>query len=225
MKQISFTIFILILLSSNAKLQQLPQTTNKIAQAEKALFSNLFLTNILSVSSNNYDVTHYRCEWTVDPSVRYIKGKVTTSFRITSATNNIVFDLSKALTVDSVLYRGNKINFQHNTNNGLQVIFPTTLASNQRDSVSVFYQGVPPTSGFGSFTLTTHSCVPVMWTLSEPYGAREWWPCKDVLVNKADSIDIIITYPTTYRSSSNGLPVSEQTKGDQKTEHWKVCIP
>lgn len=225
MKNISFTIFFLILISSTAKLQQLPQITNKIAQAEKASFSNLFLSNILSVSSNNYDITHYRCEWAVDPAVRYIKGKVTTSFRITSATNNIVFDLSKALTVDSVLYRGNKIPFQHNTNNGLQVNFPTTLANNQRDSVSIFYQGVPPTSGFGSFTLTTHSSVPVMWTLSEPYGAREWWPCKDVLVDKADSIDIIITYPAAYRSSSNGLPVSEQTKGDQKIEHWKHTYP
>ena len=32
-----------------------------------------------------------------------------------------------------------------------------------------------------------------MWTLSEPFGAMEWWPCKQDLNDKIASIDVFIT--------------------------------
>ena len=28
----------------------------------------------------------------------------------------------------------------------------------------------------------------MIWTLSEPYGARDWWPSKDLNTDKADSV-------------------------------------
>ena len=40
-----------------------------------------------SNASGNFNVNYYRCEWNVDPSIRYIAGKVTSYFKITSAAN------------------------------------------------------------------------------------------------------------------------------------------
>jgi len=77
------------------------------------------------------------------------------------------------------------------------------------DSVSIFYKGVPPNNGFGSFETTTHAGTPVLWTLSEPYGSRDWWPCKNGLDDKADSIDILVTTPSQYKAASNGMLQNE----------------
>ena len=83
------------------------------------------------------------------------------------------------------------------------------------DSVTIYYQGVPPNTGFGSFVTSVHAGVPGMWTLSEPYGSRDWWPCKNGLDDKADSIDVIITNPSQYTAASNGLRQSENIAGDK----------
>ena len=41
-----------------------------------------------TAASNNFDVKYYRCEWEVDPAIRYIKGKITVYFVVTAATKS-----------------------------------------------------------------------------------------------------------------------------------------
>jgi aminopeptidase N len=65
-----------------------------------------------------------------------------------------------------------------------------------------------------------------MWSLSEPYGARDWWPCKNGLDDKADSIDVMVTHPSIYKAASNGLLQSEAAASGGKTiTHWKHRYP
>ena len=185
--------------------------------------SNNIITNALA---NNYDVKYYRCEWEVNPAVRFIKGKVTVYFLVTTATNNIQLDLMSPLIVDSVKQRNTLLTKQH-SNNIITVNFPASLNAGVQDSITVFYQGVPPNTGFGSFVQDLHSGTPVMWSLSEPYGSRDWWPCKNGLDDKADSVDIIITAPAQYKAASNGLLQSETlvNGGTQKLAYWKHRYP
>ena len=177
-------------------------------------------------ASNNYDVKYYRCEWEVNPSVRFINGKVTVYFIVTAATNNIQMDLMNPLIVDSIKQRNTLLTNQH-SNNTLSINFTATINTGVLDSVTIFYRGVPPNNGFGSFEITTHAAVPVMWSLSEPYGSRDWWPCKNGLDDKADSIDIIITAPSQYKAASNGLLQSETliAGGTKKLTYWKHRYP
>ncbi len=178
-----------------------------------------------TVASSNFDVHHIRLEWNVDPAVLFIGGKISFDFTITQSTNSITFDLLKQLTVDSIWYHGNKISFIQTPENGIVLSFPTAINSNTKDSVSIFYKGVPGASGFGTFYQGTHTGTPVIWTLSEPYGAREWWPCKNGLNDKADSIDVIVTCPQQYQPSSNGLIVSNTVSGSFRTTHFKHRFP
>jgi aminopeptidase N len=182
-------------------------------------------SRLLSGASDNYDVKHYQCEWEIDPAILYIKGKITTTFITTNAINSIIFDLSKVLLVDSVVYKGVKIGFVQNVNHTLTINFPSVVNANSTEKISVFYRGVPDSGGFGSFTKSTHAGVPVLWTLSEPYGARDWWPCKDVLTDKADSVDIIVTCPAAYRTSSNGMLISEVVNTGKRTMQYKHRFP
>ena len=197
---------------------------NKIITEEKETFVNL--TNALNTSqaSLNFDVTYYRCEWQVDPAVRYITGKVTSYFHLTAGTDNITFDLTDSLRVDSVKQNNNQLSFVHK-DNSLTIDFGIIKTARILDSLSIYYQGVSPGTGFGSFVISSHAGTPVLWTLSEPYGSRDWWPCRNGLDDKADSIDVIITNPSAYTAASNGLRQSEVISGPNKITHWKHRYP
>jgi aminopeptidase N len=200
------------------------QHLNKIVLSEKASHERILSPDNVTGASNNFDVKYYRCEWEADPAVRSIKGKVTVYFTITASSNSISLDLMSALTTDSVKQRNVLLHFQH-VNNVLQINFANTLASGSLDSVSIFYNGIPATTGFGSFIQTTHAGVPIIWTLSEPYGSRDWWPCKNGLDDKADSIDVYIIHLSQYKAASNGLLQSETSSGLNTTTHWKHRYP
>ncbi len=172
-----------------------------------------------------YDLVYQRMEWQVDPAVRYIKGNVTSYFKSkTIDFSEIVFDLQEDMTVDSIISNTKKINFRSEQNK-LIIPLENNLQENQMDSVTVYYQGIPSESGFGSFATETHAGTPVMWTLSEPYGAMEWWPCKQSLSDKIDSIDVIVTCPEMYKTASNGILVSDTVKGFSREMHWKHRYP
>ena len=204
MKVIFFTCLLMFSKSFGQTHDDALEKLDKIVLSEKLSHERIMSTDNVSGASNNFDVKYYRCEWEADPAVRSIKGKVTVYFTLTSAANSISLDLMSVLTTDSVKQKNVRLNYQH-LNNVLQINFASLLAAGSLDSVSIFYNGIPATTGFGSFIQTTHAGVPIIWTLSEPYGSRDWWPCKNGLDDKADSIDVYITHPSQYKAASNGL--------------------
>jgi aminopeptidase N len=196
----------------------------QLYETEKKSFrSGAEMPSILA--TNNYDLVYHRLEWNIDPAVNYISGVVSSHFFPQSNLSVLEFDLSNQLTVDSVVFHGNAVTFSHSANNILSINLQTTIPAAQLDSISVYYRGVPQSTGFGSFVQSTHNGSPIIWTLSEPYGAMEWWPCKQNLLDKIDSIDVIIRTNQHYRAASNGILVSEITVGSDKLYHWKHRYP
>jgi len=202
-------------------------TMEQISEQEKSFHSSLQGNNLSglsqSLASANFSIQHYRCEWAIDPAIRYIQGKLTCDFTITTATNTISFDLSDNLIVDSILYHNTPLIFTRPGNHVLSITFPSTINNSQKDSLSIYYQGIPPNNG--TFTTSSHSGIPILWTLSEPYGARDWWPCKNGLDDKTDSLDVIITTPEAYFASSNGVLANEFTNAGKRTVYWKHRYP
>jgi aminopeptidase N len=129
-----------------------------------------------------------------------------------------------SLIVDSVKENNNLLSFVH-SNNTLTINFETPKTEGDLDSLSIYYQGIPPNTGFGSFVNSVHAGSPVLWTLSEPYGSRDWWPCRNGLDDKADSIDVIITNPSAYTAASNGIRQGVIIKDSNKITHWKHRYP
>ena len=172
-----------------------------------------------------YDLIYQRMEWEVDPAVYYIRGKVT-SFFVSQQTNlaEIQFDLHDEMFVDSITQKGKPIHYSRNDNK-INIQLDEVISEGQTGSLIIYYHGEPPATGFGSFTIGTHNQTPVLWTLSEPYGAMEWWPCKQSLTDKIDSIDVIVITPEPYRTASNGILVSETVSEGKRTMHWKHRHP
>lgn len=216
-------IFLLLLFVSAIQAQN---ELHQIALAEQKGFSSRQSPPTVQ-AVNNSNFIYQRCEWNADPAVQFISGKVTTYFIPDNSITQLEFDLSDSLTVDSVMYHQSAISFTHLPGDILQINFPSAIPANTTDSVSVFYHGVPPNPGFGSFSISTHgtSNTPVLWTLSEPYGAKDWWPCKQNLFDKIDSVDIIVTSPNQYRTASNGVLANETVNGNFRTCIWKHRHP
>lgn len=175
---------------------------------------------------NNTDVLHHRCEWTVNPALRYIQGKVTTTVRITepAGATQLEFDLNDALQVTAVLQNGQALAYQH-SGDLLRISLAAALSHGQTTAVEIYYHGIPPQNGFGAFEQRTHAGSSIVWTLSEPYGARDWWPCKQSLQDKIDSMDIFIHSPDSFSAAANGILIAETSQNGQKTTHWRHRYP
>lgn len=174
-----------------------------------------------------FDLKYLRCEWSLDPAVRYISGSVLHTFTTTQQLSELLLDLSDSLVVDEALYHGAPIVFTHAPGDVLHITFPEAIPTGTLDSVRITYHGVPAGTGFGSFETSVHGpdSIPVLWTLSEPYGASDWWPSKEDLNDKIDSIDVLVTTPQAYRAAGNGLLISEEANGITITYHWKHRHP
>ena len=184
-----------------------------------------------NVNTGNYDIKYHRLEFTVDPSAAYISGEVTTYLNAKENLNQVTFDLASNITVSQVTQRGTSLAFSQNNNDELVVTLPVTQNIGVLDSLTITFSGNPVSSGFGSFEQSQHNGNPVIWTLSEPYGAKGWWPCKQDLNDKIDSIDVFITTPALnpsgqdYIAVSNGLEQSQVVNGSDKTTHFKHRYP
>lgn len=188
--------------------------------------SKRFLLKSSFKESQNYsetDLVYQRMEWEIDPNISYISGCVTSYF--TSQVDNLTeieFDLNDTMRVDSVIHNKQKVSFSQNENKIL-IELSHPLKIMDLDSVQVFYQGEPENTGY--FVKQVHAGTPIIWTFSEPYGAMEWWPCKQSLLDKIDSIDIIVTSPDSFRTASNGILVSDVVENGSRMMHWKHRHP
>ena len=172
----------------------------------------------------NYDVTYQKLEFEVDPAVHYINGAVTTQFVANEDMQTIVFDLSHQLQVTEVVQGNQSVAFSQ-ANNELLILLNQIVEEGNRGEVFVSYEGEPPTSA-GAFVQTHHNDVPIIWTLSEPFGAKDWWPCKQSLNDKVDSIDVFLTTPDHMVAVSNGMEQSQTVHNDAtKTTHFKHRYP
>jgi len=176
--------------------------------------------------TGNYDLKYHRMEWTVDPAVSYIAGRITTYFTAKDeGLSQLNFDFTDNMQVNAVLYHGDSHGYLFTTGDNLQIELPVSLDPGQLDSITIDYEGTPLSENFGSFEASTHNGVPVLWTLSEPYGAKTWWPCKQDLTDKIDSIDVYVRTPAEYRAASNGVLADERLDGDEMVYHWHHRYP
>lgn len=205
-------------------------TTEEISEAEAKAASGLFTVQ-RNMNTGNYDWQYARLELNVDPIQAFISGTVTSYFEAKENMNTITFELVDNMTVSEVTQRGTPLSFSQNSNDEVVITLPQTLNQGVVDSLAITYSGNPISSGFGSFEVDTHNGDPVLWTLSEPFGAKAWWPCKQDLIDKVDLLDVYITSPRfnpsneEYVAVANGLEMGQTINGANKTTHFRHQYP
>ena len=94
--------------------------------------------------------------------------------------------------------------------------------------VQIGYEGNPVATGFGSIGWTkygTDAPGSMVWSLSEPNGARTWWPSKDRPDDKA-TVEEWWTVPSAWTATGNGVLTGVvQLQGGRTQFRWKPSAP
>ncbi len=210
--------------------QDYNETLDNIREAEAKSALNQMMQEA-NLNTGDYDLKYHRLELEIDPSVAAISGSITSYFEAKTDMDDITFDLASNMIVSEVIQNGTALTFSQNANDELIIMLPSIQPAGVLDSLTVTYSGNPISTGFDSFEATTRDGDPIMWTLSEPYGAKAWWPCKQDLIDKIDSIDVFMRTPRfnpsneEYISVSNGVEQSQTIIGTDKITHFKHRYP
>ncbi len=206
------------------------QFSDEVVCAEKARFEGI--SEIRKRSGieifHGYDIKYHRCHWKLNPKVgSWISGAILFDFVVDNDADSLAFDLVDKLQVDSVKHGADRLNFERRGDR-VFVFKSPGWRSNTRDSFEVFYGGNPVgvTGNNGAYTYDFHATGPIIHTLSQPYGAPYWWPCKQTLNDKIDSIDILVDTDKSFKVGTNGL--LQSTREISSTEHrvhWKHRYP
>jgi hypothetical protein len=189
--------------------------------ASKAKALHLLRASAKAPSTNQtkYDVGFYSLDLLLDPTTPILSGTVEmTASVVDGPIDQVEMDLDGAMLVGAVRVNDAATTFTHGS--GLLTIdLDQSYANGQSFKVSVDYSGRPNES-LGAFGFDTQDGFPMIWSLSEPYGARTWWPCKDTPSDKADSARIKLTVPSALTAISNGVLQSTSTQTVWKTFNW-----
>ena len=182
----------------------------------------------LNQNQEKIDIKFYELNLDIDFNSSRIRGSVTVNGFIGNIYPDFIeLDLYDNMTVDSILQNNIPILYLHE-NDMLKIpISDITLNDENLFSLTIFYQGTPDHCGAGGFKFDEHQNIGHVWTLSEAYCARSWWPCKDDPSDKADSVNIIVSVPIepAYIVASNGLLSSTTINNNKKTYFWKERYP
>jgi aminopeptidase N len=179
-----------------------------------------------------YDVKHHHFNLSVSNTNKYIEGWVRTVAVIQTTTlDTFAFELHPQLTIDSIIFAGNNMAFSR-VGNAVFMPFPFTLGQGFEIDAKIYYKGTAVTQngaaiGDGYNNGFSNSWGnQVTWSLSQPYSAYEWWPCKQQLTDKIDSIYMQLSTSATNKVGSNGKLISTEALPDNRVRYnWKSNTP
>ncbi len=187
-------------------------------------------SNTLSIpqikETEKYDVHFYSLDLSLTNTSTDISGNVEIRAKTRENLDSALFELFSSLTINEIRVNGKVCNFKRNLSS---VKVPVNLPKNSFFVISINYSGTPPTNGtnpMGGAGLTskieTKYNKQITASLSEPFSAFEWWPCKQSLTDKADSCEVKITVPNNCKAGSNGLLQKTVNLGNGNTRYeWK----
>lgn len=208
MKSLCFTV--LILSGINLGFAQKTHPCSGVKSHQNTHEKSATLTVAQIAQTQKYDVNYYKLDLNVERTSTDISGTVTMQASVIEATlDSVLFELYPSLNITEIRLNGTPTAF---TRNNTAVTVPVNLASGNQFSIETDYGGTPPTqqtNPLGGSGITNDSSPSwgnqVTWTLSESFVAYEWFPCKQYLRDKIDSVDIYITTDTSNLAGSNGV--------------------
>ena len=182
-------------------------------------------TTVADPNELNYDVKYLKFNLNVSDTTVCISGNVSTTAQvIVPSMSTYVFELDTLMVIDSAQLNG--VTLPVSATSMIRTInLPTPLTSGAMFTAQVFYHGVPPPGG-GFFNGLSHAVssggTQMVYTISDPYVASDWWPSKQCIEDKIDSVDMYVTVPAGRSDGSNGVLVSvdSATVPGYSTFHW-----
>lgn len=224
------TAFICILFTIQLYSQKNKGNCSTVKRHSNAILKSNSLTIAEIAETERYDVHYYFLNLNMTNANTTISG--TAEIRATARENldSALIELFQSLNISSLKVDGISTPYSRVSN---VIKIPVNKLQNESFKISIDYAGTPPNSttnplgGNGMTNDNSNSWGNVVtWSLSEPFGAYEWFPCKQSLKDKADSCDVWVTVPTNCKAGSNGVlqQIVDLGNGTHRFE-WKHRHP
>lgn len=182
---------------------------------------------------DEYDVVFHHLDVNVERNTTFISGNVKTKARVVATQlDTFGFELHSTFTVDSVVLTGGvSLTVNRDVHFGY-VRLPNPIAQGGIVDLTIYYHGNAPAApsaaigaGFSS-SISGRWGNEATWSLSQPYSAYEWWPCKQSLQDKVDSTLVFITTSNENKAGSQGLLQQIVSLPNNKVRYeWKSNYP
>lgn len=175
---------------------------------------------------------HAELHFAVDPARQRIDAVATLRFTAKEATDALLLDLDRNLTISAIELDGQSVaaDAWSNPDGRLRIRLPAPLAVGGKVSVTVRYGGQPHVAKKapwdGGF-VWSRSADGQPWVASavQGEGCDLFWPCIDQPQGEPDLVDTYVTVPKTLAAPGNGVLIGSTEEGEQRTWHWRVKHP
>jgi hypothetical protein len=198
---------------------------------------------------NRYDVKYYKLDLALENTSLNVAGSVLMRVRVGSqALDSLAFELYQAptgspagtatLLIDSVVVNGRRSPGIRRSGQDVTARLAQAAAANSLTDARIYYHGTAPSGNSAAIgnglsnrnqaQIGFSTTIPynITWSLSEPFSAHEWFPCKQVLTDKADSSDVWVTTTLPNKVGSNGVLTRTVALPNNKVRYeWKSRHP
>lgn len=198
---------------------------------------------------NRYDVKYYKLDVAMENTSLNVSGSVWMRVRVgNQPLDSLAFELYKSpngsaasvpsLLIDSVVVNGRRSLGIRRAGPDATAALAVAAPANSLVDARIYYHGTAPSgnsaaignglSNRSQVRLGSGQSFPfnVTWSLSEPFSAHEWFPCKQVLTDKADSTDVWVTTSMPNKVGSNGVLERTVSLPNNKVRYeWKSRHP
>ena len=198
---------------------------------------------------NRYDVKYYKLDVAMENTSLNVSGSVWMRVRVgNQPLDSLAFELYKSpngsaasvpsLLIDSVVVNGRRSPGIRRAGPDATAALAVAAPANSLVDARIYYRGTAPSGNSAAIGngLSNRSQVRlgsgqffpfnVTWSLSEPFSAHEWFPCKQVLTDKADSTDVWVTTSMPNKVGSNGVLERTVSLPNNKVRYeWKSRHP
>jgi len=233
MKNCSCKLILLLsyLLYSTISFAQQENSLDKHYHHEMQTFKEFVIKNATYKGDENIDVKFYHIDISIGVEEPYVGGRVQCVFEPTiDDLNTLELNLNSALTVSNI---SEPCNSFYQSDDKIFITLDDNYNVGDELSIDIFYEGIPALAdNYKGLRYETHANnEPIIATLSTPFLAHYWYPCKDGPGDKADSVYLDITIPKlTYNNidlmaTSNGILENIIDNGNSKTFQWRHRYP
>ncbi len=185
-----------------------------------------------------YDVKHYHLTLEVSNEDTHIGGSAEMVVEATRELDTLVLELQDDLDVTDIMFTDeigsmtypveNVLDFEHH-NDAIYIELDRTRHQGELFRVKIAYGGDAGRdrgffAGINSKQDSDYG-FDVTYTLSEPHNARDWFPVKQVLEDKIDSVTFNLICDKELLAGSNGLLVKVEEAGGDHILTWKTHYP
>ncbi len=188
-----------------------------------------FLNKKRPIAPTDFDIKNYVFDLNIERNSRSVSGNVTLKVLANAPISEVELELHDNFTIDSVVVLKKAIKAKKTTANRFS--FPVSANKNDIFDATIYYKGNAPlgANDWGNGLVQKKDATyaaDITYSLSVPFLAHEWFPCKQVLTDLIDSVTMKITTDTSNTVASNGLFVSDLAKPKGKhTVTWHTNYP